>query len=194
MHRPRRSFAARRSWAERASHRLRDAYQELTHWGVAEALRAAGMRAPSWSTPHVMSNRKPSGPVQRSGQRCSLARARFPDRADAMGGRPSVAVRYRASRVAGTSGSDPNRGASRGRTRRIQGPLRRGNAMCAGIRVVSRRSPSDSWACRTSRPEPNWILRLPTHGELIWTHDWRRWRATQSESGPSTGSRLETPF
>jgi hypothetical protein len=54
MHRPRRSFAARRSWAERASHRLRDAYQELTHWGVAEALRAAGMRAPSWSTPHLI--------------------------------------------------------------------------------------------------------------------------------------------
>jgi hypothetical protein len=90
-----------------------------------------------------------------------------------MGGRPSVAVRYRASRVAGTSGSDPNRGASGGRTRRIQGPLRRGNAMCAGIRVVSRRSPSDSWACRRSPPEPNWILRLPTHGELIGTHDWR---------------------
>jgi len=132
MHRPRRSFAARRSWPERASHRLRDAYQELTHWGVAEALRAAGMRAPSWSTPHWISNRKPSGPVQRSGQRCSLARARFPDRADAMGGHPSVAFRYRASRVAGTSGSDPNRGASGGRTRRIQGPLRRGNAMCAG--------------------------------------------------------------
>ena len=162
--------------------------------GRCRSVARRSMRAPSWSTPHLISNRKPSGPVQRSGQRCSLARARFPDRADAMGGHPSVAFRYRASRVAGTSGSDPNRGASRGRTRRIQGPLRRGNAMCAGIRVVSRRSPSDSWACRRSPPEPNWILRLPTHGELIGTHDGRRWRATQSESGPSTWSRLETPF
>ena len=53
MYRPRRSFAARRSWAERASHRLRDAYQELTHSGVAEALSAADVRAPSWSTPQA---------------------------------------------------------------------------------------------------------------------------------------------